>query len=619
MMCGILGTVNLPLNDEVLGSIAHRGPDDSGILSLSIGRCRVRLGHRRLSIVDLSPAGAQPMSSPDGLYHLVYNGEVYNHSELRSALGDLAFRGHSDTETILHHLASRWLHGLKDLNGIFAIALVDVQRARLLLARDPFGVKPLYYIMEGQGLAFSSEIRALRKLVPDDPDPEGIAEALRLRYSPSPHTMYRRTRKVPPGFAVEVDLSGEVPRILASGPTNGADGTFYSWPVPDRQPISAAGALARYSELFPQAVERQLMSDVEVGILLSGGVDSALVAQAASRRVPYRMKAFTVGFQGTEREDEVADAAETASVLGLEHHVVRIGWDDFLRDLRECVQIVEEPLGTTSLLPMHHLSRLAAQHVKVVLSGQGADEPLGGYGRYRGELLSRFVPRFLARLAQVPARILGVRHDQVLRGLKALGSDTSLERLVATYEVFTREEVTHLVGVTDGRVPGCLASAAHRLGLERRSEPVERMMSLDMRMDMADDLLLYTDKITMHHSLECRVPLLDHDLVRFVESLPVGHRVTLRRGKIIHRAYARTVLPGGLVERKKKGFLSPTGRWFGKRGPVRDILLASGTAFSRYFDLAEVERVLLEQERGWNRERHIFLLLSLHCLLEEAS
>jgi len=607
-MCGILGTVNLPFDEDVLKGIAHRGPDDSGLTTVSSGRCRVWLGHRRLSIVDLSPAGAQPMATPDGRYHLIYNGEVYNHEELRPGLAGVQFRGHSDTETILHHLAARWTSGLADLNGIFALALLDVANARLLLARDPFGIKPLYYTRSGSGLAFSSEIRPLRRLVSSRPEPDGIAEVLRLRYSPSPHTIYEGICKVPPGHALEVDLSHDAPQ---------SEVKFYSWPVPARARIGAEEALLRYGELFPQAVERQLMSDVEVGVLLSGGVDSALVAQAAARRAPYRMKGFTVGFHGAEREDEVADAAETAAVLGLEHHVVRIGWDDFLRDLRECVRIVEEPLATTSLLPMHHLSRLAASHVKVVLSGQGADEPLGGYGRYRGEVLSRFVPRFVARCAQVPARLLGVRNDQVLRGLASLGAASCVERLVASYEVFSRAEVRRLTGVTDRRVESLIQGMLETLQIESSRDPAERMMSLDMRMDMADDLLLYTDKITMHHSLECRVPLLDHDLVRFIESLPGHLRVTARQGKIIHRAHARTVLPGRIVDRPKKGFLSPTGRWFGRRGPVRELLLAPGTAFARVFDLSEVERVLARQEGGWNRERHIFLLLSLYHLLDE--
>ena len=607
-MCGILGSVNLRLGPECLDLLAHRGPDGQGHEAFAVGQHQVALAHRRLSIVDLSPAGKQPMVTTCGGYAIVYNGEIYNHQDLRANMPQVLFRGHSDTETCLNCLAANGIRGLASFNGIFAIGFLNVRERKLFLARDPFGVKPLYYWVQPGRVMFSSELRPIQECVHETIDLENLAELLRLRYSPSPDTLFRNIRKVRPGHIVEVDLSGDAPVITEY---------CFSKPPEPIAKLSFEEAQRRYGELLDRAVERQLMSDVEVGMLLSGGVDSALIAAIAQRHSSYRMKAFTVGFHGASDADEVEDAAETARTIGLDHFVVRMGPADFFDDVRKCVSFVEEPLATTSLVPMFHLARCAASHVKVVLSGQGADEAMGGYRRYRMEVLRRFVPCGVASLLRAGVRSAGLRSDVLLRGLDALAEPNDVRRFEAAHGVFTADEIQRLTGHQPALAQERIAYVFDLMGCVNQRHSAQRMMSTDLRMNLADDLLLYTDKITMRYSIECRVPFLDLDLIRFVEALPCRFRVGMFAGKRLHKRFAERVLPTSVVRRKKKGFLSPTGNWFRTRREIREILLERRSPFSSWIDLDEVERTLDEQESGLNRERHIFLLLGLHFWMDE--
>lgn len=606
-MCGILGSINLNFDDTVLDLIRHRGPDDSGIVRLSLGRHRITLGHRRLSILDLTSAGAQPMLTEDGRFLITYNGEVYNHHTLRAELAQNYFHGHSDTETILKYLVQYGILGVQKFNGIFAFCFTDLDAAKLFLIRDPYGVKPLYYWCEGEKFVFSSEIKPLQRIVHDSLSPDKLAELLRLRYSPSPDTLFKRIKKVRPGHILEVGFRDNFTIKEYS----------YLDKTPEENNISFDEAVIVYGSLLEKAVERQLMSDVEVGILLSGGIDSALVASISQKHARYKMKAFTVGFVEDDDSDEIVEATETASLIGLEHHVTRIGFDDFLGMMRQCVQIVEEPLATTSMIPMYTLSELAATHVKVVLSGQGADESLGGYGRYQGELYRKFFPTRLSQMLLSLSSFLGVKNDQIIRGLKAFHETDTLKRFLTVYSVFDDKDITDLTGLKDHLSEENLLYYYILLGCVRMPHSVDRMMALDLKLNLPDDLLLYTDKITMHHSLECRVPMLDIELVKFITSLPYHYRLRLRRTKIIHKAFARKILPTTIIGRKKKGFRSPTERWFSRGNIIRDLLLESTSKFSTYFDLKTVDRVITEHEHGYNRERQIFLLLGIYYWMEE--
>lgn len=607
-MCGILGTVDRPFEEGLLGTIRHRGPDDRGMLSLRCGSHDVTLGHTRLSIVDLSANGRQPMRTAAGACSIVFNGEVYNHRDLRLELPEIAFRSSCDTETVLEWLRRKGTAGLSAMNGIFALALADADAGKLYLARDPFGVKPLYYCVDGDRFVFASEIRPIRNLVDDRLDLDNLAELLRVRYLPSPDTLFARIRKVRPGHVLEVDLRHEALSVRE-----------YPFGVENPEPAALPfeEAVEQYGAHMARAVERQLMADVEVGVLLSGGIDSALVAALAQRKTARRMKAFTVGYSEQDDSDEIAAARETAALLGLEHRTARIGCDDFYGSLRRLVSVIEEPLATTSVIPMDCLAQLAAREVKVVLCGQGADESNGGYRRYQSEVLREYVPEFAWRaLGRLP-RGIGWSNDTLQRAWAAAGIAEDVERFLAVYSVFSGPEIERLIGHSDNRSKTRLRYAFDLLRCRQRRSSVERMMAMDLRMNLADDLLLYTDKVTMRYSLECRVPLLDLDLVRFIESLPRSYRLRLRRGKYLHKEFGRRMLPERIVNRKKKGFLSPAAAWFRRNGALREVLLDGRSRFAGYFDLKRVERCVAEHESGHSRERHLFLLLTLSYWMDE--
>jgi len=609
-MCGILGSINIKFDKDTLSSIKHRGPDDFGIESFNVNSNSILLGQRRLSIIDLSPAGHQPMISNCRDYALIFNGEIYNHLDLRVKLpNDIQYRGHSDTETILHYLINFGIEGLADLNGIFAIAFLDLKKQKLHLGRDPFGVKPLYYHQENNGLVFSSEIRPLTLLIPKlDLNKDALASLLRLRYNPSPDTLYSQIKKIVPGHFHTFNLKSE--SLLF-------EKTYYAGVLPKKISGTKESIIATYGEYIENAVKRQLLSDVEVGILLSGGIDSAVIAALAKKHYPGKLKAFTIGFEGDFEEDEIEDARRTAEILGLEHHVKKITFSDFLGLIKECTRIVEEPLATTSMIPMYYLSKLASENVTVVLTGQGADEPLGGYTRYKSELFRKRIPRLFRTLIQPTIRILKIKNEKIQRGANSIGISDEIERFLAVYEIFSDEEIKNLIGTKDSLSKVYVTNFYNLLFCKSREHSVEKMMSIDTRMNLSDDLLNYTDKITMNFSIECRVPMLDLELIKYIESIPISLKLNSKEGKIIHREYAKSILPEEIINRTKKGFMSPTKKWFKDEiETVKKILLEENSEFSKIFNSENVEKILFQHLNGYNKEKQIFLLLSIHYWLE---
>jgi asparagine synthase (glutamine-hydrolysing) len=610
-MCGILGTINTLFDNSVLDLIKHRGPDDSGIEEVNINGSIVRFGHRRLSIIDLSPAGHQPMISVCGNYMIILNGEIYNHQELRKKIpNENSFKGHSDTETVLYYLKEYGINGIGAFNGIFAFAFLDRIKNKLFLARDPFGVKPLYYYKgEYNDLIFSSEIRPIINLLKKSSlDKDALASLLRLRYNPSPDTLYKQIRKIHPGHYIEIDLNNN--QILWQHHS-------YISEIPKTINITSSDAIRIYGQKLEQAVKRQLLSDVEVGVLLSSGVDSALVAALGQKHYNGKLKTFTIGFEGNYSEDEIEAAAETADILGLEHLYKKISFTDFLNIIKKCTKIVEEPLATSSIIPMYFLAELASREVKVVLTGQGADEPLGGYTRYKSELIHYNIPGFIRKKIMPGIPVIKIRNENISRGLKTLAIGSEIERFLAAWEVFNKEEIVKLISTSDS-VSFQRISYFHKLlNCDTKHNSVEKMMALDVRLNLADDLLNYTDKITMNFALECRVPMLDLELVKFIESLPVHLKLNLRGGKIIHKQFARDILPDKIINRKKKGFLSPTNNWFKNEADIiKEILLTNGTNFSKVFNQSFVAKIIKQHTQGFNKEKQIFLLLSIYFWLE---
>ncbi len=607
-MCGVIGAVGFPLEERVLRCLRHRGPDGQGVERILWEGREVVLGHTRLSILDLSPAGRQPMRSRDGRWWVTFNGEIYNHLELRQLLPG-SFRGHSDTETLVEIIALQGLQQvLPRLNGMFAFAALDSHERKLYLVRDPFGIKPLYYFQEQQRFAFASEARALRELgLSADIDGDRLRQFLTLRYTPSPSTLWRNIHRLPPGHVLCLDLESGASKT-----------TCYIEPVRERFHGNENDAIEAYREALSAAVRRQLLSDVPVGTLLSGGVDSALVA-AMAKDAGVELPCFTVGFGKGHAECEIDDARETARVLGLPFHRVVTTPDELREALPAIVHSIEEPLGTTSIMPMWHLVQRARDDVTVVLTGQGSDEPWGGYFRYQVELLRNRIPwPGLWSIGQGLASLWRGKPEAVDRGLRSLSTRDPVKQIVEACSLFSANERRLLVGdVGDGGTEARVQSWLDWEGAAPSSSGAERMMRLDARMNLADDLLLYGDKISMAVSLEARVPMLDVELVRFIESLPIEYRIRWRQGKVVHKKMAERYLPAEIVHRPKKGFQVPFGAW--SRGAwriwVEELLLDGLDGMLRRDG---VERLWREHlERRPDRSRQIFALVMLALWRQE--
>ncbi len=607
-MCGICGLFNadaLPgeaprLVREMAAAIAHRGPDDEGFLEDP----RAALGVRRLSIVDIA-GGHQPIGSEDGRIQVAYNGEIYNFRELRQRL---EARGHSfrtatDTEVVVHAYEDEGPAALARLNGIFALAIWDSGPGRLLLARDPLGVKPLYYARNGGTLAFASEAKALLTLpwISREVDPEALRLYLSFRFVPSPRTLFRGIRKLGPGEHLLVQ--GDREPVIAS---------YVPQPRDAERGMSEHELLAEFRSQLTAAVRRQLMGDVPVGVLLSSGMDSAAMLGLAATHSSHPVQAYTVGFEDAPDLDEVDEAAFTARLFGAAHESVRISTRAYREGLTSAAYSLDEPVATPSVAPFDALCRLASRRNKVVLSGQGADEPFGGYLRHRGEKLASSP---LGRLLAGPTRIasaLRPASEPLERAARTFRAADPMVRFAETLALFPAREVDQLLlspagGPSPAEALRATAAQAENL------DPLGRFLYLDARFGLSDDLLLYTDKISMASSLEVRVPFLDLDLLRFVESIPASLRVRLMRPKSFLKEALAPLVPAEILRRRKRNFSPPESAWLASRetGPNPRWLLEPSSASLRYLRRSEIERLLREHESGQrDRHRQLFALLA---------
>lgn len=626
-MCGISGVYGyrraIDLESERLAAIAelirHRGPDDHGtFVDGSLG-----FGFRRLSIIDVG-GGHQPIIDHDSGCAIEFNGEIYNFRELRRELTD---RGHrfeteSDTEVILRGYLE-WGTGVLDrLNGIFGFAVWDPRSERLLLARDHFGIKPLYYADDGELLRFGSEMRTILNdnHVPERPvkrvlDPDAVRLLLHFGYLPSPHTLIAGVRKLGPGEMLTCD-------------PHGVTVTRYANDVVDTDhEISIEDAVERYTELFEAAVTRQMVADVEVGCLLSGGVDSGMVLAAATERSDGPLATFTVSFGDDFDHDEAADAAETARHFGSNHHDLRIEVDDVEQLLIECLWHLEEPVLSQSTFAYHLMNREVSKQVKVVLTGQGADEPWAGYDRYIGERYggkARWLFRSSAANA-VASAVPGA--ERFRRATASLGIDDPAVRFAAIHQVFDPATIDALAG------PGLAGATADPIDVIRRlQQPVAhldeftQLLHIDTRLSLADDLLLYGDKLSMSSSVEARVPFLDRELMAFVESLPPAMKLRGRTAKYVHKRAAEHFLPKEFVHRPKRGFATPIDAWFADElVPLLDrTVLAPDSVCTDMLDRSTIVDLVEQHQAGSrNHRRQLTTLVSLEIvasqLLETAS
>lgn len=580
-------------------AMAHRGPDGRGThRAPGIG-----LGHRRLSIIDLE-GGAQPLFGADPRLAIVFNGEAYNYQEVRASLPG-PWRTKSDTEVFLRAYETAGLSGVARMTGMWGAAIWDARERELVVIRDRLGKKPVYYVqLSGGGYAFASEIRALliEPEVRREIDPESLDQLLTYRYVPGPRTMFRGIQKLLPGHAAFVSEAGI--RFKR-----------YWNPIPKPRRFTDREAEEAFGAAFDRSVALRMVSDVPVGIFLSGGIDSAAVLQAMNRG---GVHCFTVAFTGGEEDDEIPYAAETARLFGGQHHTLRIGAEDYSDYLDEYARQLEEPVLNDSAMATHFLSKLARRTVKVVLSGQGADEPLAGYDRYKGELLSpalRKLP-FSERLLQLMSRIGA--SEKLKRAARSLHEPDDVRRALRIYAVVQEEHKRGLLR-SELAASGDVAEPLRRLHAEvPELSPLGRMLYTDTRMWLADDLLLVADKLSMAHGLELRTPFLDHRLIELIESMPDDQKLRLTwRGlltKRVHRAEMAKRLPAAILGRKKRGFDNPLDRWLRRdlKSLVEERLIARGAPIHDYLRPEGIQALVREHASGnEDRRRQLFLLLTL--------
>jgi asparagine synthase (glutamine-hydrolysing) len=598
-------------------SLRHRGPDGEGFHVDGDGNPAVGLVHRRLSIIDLSPRAAQPLPNEDGSVHVLLNGEIYNFLELRRQLeGRHRFRSRGDTEVVAHLYEERGEAAFPSLDGMFALAVWDAARRRLVLARDPFGKKPLYYWADARRFVFASEIKALLAAgVPAEMDADNLGEYLAFGYVPTPRTLFRGIRRLPPAAWLGVDEAG------LHGPES-----YWRLTVPPAgtgPAVPADEARARLRELLEAAVRKRLASDVPLGVLLSGGVDSSLVAALASRFAPGRLRTFTVGFEGHAFYDERAHAERVARHLGTEHHasVVRPEAGSLVETL---LHHHDEPFGDSSALPTYLVAREARRRVTVVLTGDGGDEAFAGYDRFQAALLADRMPPLLRRALRRSAGLLpeGSAHHGVLRKLRRFADKAALpaeERIFAWSSFLDLPALRLLDGGGVVERDRVLSSYVHALAECGPASGLSRLLYLNLRTYLLDDLLPKVDRMTMAQGLESRSPLLDRALVEYAATLPDAFKRRGARGKVLLKEVAAPLLPPEILARRKHGFGVPLGDWFrGELRPlVQDTLLDRPRLGRRL--RAEAVRQLWDDHlaRRADRAHQLWTLLTLELWLRK--
>jgi asparagine synthase (glutamine-hydrolysing) len=643
-MCGICGIYEYGASEpgitdalvaRMRDTLTHRGPDDAGVYVTEDRR--VGLGNRRLSIVDLSPAGHNPMPNEDGSVWITFNGEIYNHESLRPALEARGhtYRSRTDTETIIHLYEERGLDFVHHLEGDFAIALWDHQERRLVLARDRIGVKPLYYMVAGGRLIFASEVKAILEhpAVTRDMDQEALYHYLTFLTTPAPQTLFAGINKLPAGCLLTCDARGEI-KI-----------TRY-WDAivarPDPSVMRDERATTdKLRHLLNESIEKRMMSDVPFGVFLSGGIDSTANVALMARLMDRPVRTFTVGFRDHPEYNEIEEARDIAREYGTDHHEILISQQDLLDFLPTLVFHQDEPIADPVCVPTYYVSKLARETGTTVIQvGEGSDELFCGYRDYTYYLkfhdyLWRYASKFPApvrrALAAAGQTLLKAGANQFPSGwrkvapdlLRRLGSgedlfwsgsmifDESLKRQLITPA--TRERMS--AGMNGGG--GLSSHSVVREDVERllRGKPdadqLERMIYQELKLRLAELLLMRVDKMTMATSVEARVPFLDHKLVEFAMTIPRGLKYRGGETKYILKRALNGIIPDRVLKRKKRGFGAPINEWMLDRlgGFVEDTLLNSSLRRRELFDYGFIKRLLDEHRAG--RANYSFYLWSL--------
>jgi asparagine synthase (glutamine-hydrolysing) len=609
-MCGITGflSFNNFFSEKSLSritrSLEHRGPDAEGLFYDDT----CGLGHRRLSILDLSESANQPMQSADGSCTIVFNGEVYNYREMAAALR-APLRTTSDTEVILELFARQGVSALAQFNGMFAFAVYNAARQELHVVRDRLGIKPLFYYWDGRQLAFASELKALKAL-PElhiEPDFAAVSQFLHLGYIPAPRTIYKNVFKLQPGHYLKATRQG-LENVAFWSPA----GSLRPHVLDDEREAKKG-----LEELLLSAVQYQLISDVPLGVFLSGGIDSSTVAALASRLSNTRLNTFSIGFT-EEKFNEAHYARAVAKHLGTQHHEFTVSASEAKRLVEPMLDAYDEPYADSSAIPTMLVSRLARQHVTVALCGDGGDELFFGYGMYQwaerlANPLLRALRKPVSRLLTIPsapryrkaASLLGYEDESGLAG-----------------HIFSQEQgffaKKELPGLLAGR-PALDGMTGHQ-GFSRALTPREKQALYDLETYLPDDLLTKVDRATMHYGLEARVPLLDHRVVEFALNLAPGLKYRNGVSKYLLKEILYQYVPRQLFDRPKRGFSVPLASWL--QGDLRYLQeeYLRKEVVERY-GVARFETVkdLLRQFNGGNAYvyHRVWLLIVLHYWLQK--
>lgn len=614
-MCGISGILHFDYSKKIRPELltrmnqtmVHRGPDDSGIYQNG----SVGFGHRRLSIIDLD-TGHQPMYNEDASICIVFNGEIYNHEELRKELQAKGhqFRTRSDTEAIIHCYEEYSFACINRLRGMFAFAIWDANQRKLLLARDRLGIKPLYYYSDQNSLIFASEIKAIMASGYLKPEVNlGAIDAyLTLGYVPGPETFFKNIYKLLPGH------------ILYTRNGHIRFEEYWDFDNVSSHVMSESECCERIRELLHECVGMRLMSDVPLGAFLSGGVDSSSVVAAMAQETD-RVETFSIGYQDAEEESELEYARLVARRFGTKHHEFILEPKDFFKSIPELLLHLEEPIVEPAAIALFHISRLAREHVTVLLSGEGADEIFGGYAIYRKMQIltrirqimplvhNRFIMKVLSSFLnpdQSPQKHL----DWLRLPLEERYLGVSCDVTASIKQKLYSEDLKAI-----GQQNSIVEEAFRRnYGKVQYRDALGKMLYVDTKIWLPDDLLTKADKMTMATSVELRVPFLDNKFVEFAASVPSALKIKGRTSKYIFKKAMEGILPDTIIYRKKRGFPVPINQWLGSDlyAQAAGILLDPGSLQRGYFNEVHLSQMLNQQKRGrTDLSRRIFSLLVL--------
>jgi asparagine synthase (glutamine-hydrolysing) len=611
-MCGICGQYNFRDRAPVLhqdiermaDSISHRGPDDSGYYFAG----PLGLGFRRLSIIDLA-GGHQPMSDQDESIWVIFNGEIYNFPELKRELEGYGhvFRTKSDTEVIVHGYKQWGTDVFNHLNGMFGVAIWDVREERLILARDPFGIKLIYYKIVNGRLYFGSEVRAILAGAEErgEVDPNSLNLFLRYRFTPSPHTIFKGIHKLAAGTMLVCERGTP---------------TLHRWykyrPTPFSPMKSTGEAREQLLELYKRSMKRHLLSDVPVGLLLSGGIDSGMLL-ALMNLYGSAWQTFSVGYGSSFSDDELVDARDTAARFASRHNEILLDRATFENALHSIVSCLEEPIASSSIVPMYFVCKRAREDVKVALIGQGPDELFAGYRRHLGVRYGNYwggLPDWVR--SPMASMICALpRSESLKRAIRSLDVKERMQRYQQVFSLLPSEGIDSLFkeGMLDADAGNEILKCWQELiPLMSETDELGGLQFLELRSTLPDELLMYGDKLSMAHGLEVRVPYLDKEIVEYVERLPATFKIHNGSQKWLHRQVCQSFLPRTIMKRKKRGFaVNVVDDWFRSTvsNQMEQMFMDGDSLLYGYLRPSAVQKMFRQHQSGQNDYHKILFSL----------